>query len=294
MTPPECSPETAFVAAPPADAEPAGATVVIRPQRGWRGVDFAELWQYRELLYFFVWRDVKVRYKQTVIGAAWALIQPVCTMVIFAVIFGRFAGIPSEGVPYPVFCYAGLLPWLLFANGVSQASLSLVNQAHLLTKVYFPRLFIPAASIGVSVVDFALGFTVYVGMMAWFGYWPGMAVVLLPALVVLTAAAAYGVGVLLAGVTVAYRDFRLVVPFMVQIWLYLSPVVYPVTMIPPAYRWLLLLNPITGIINAFRSVLLDRPLDWVGLAIATGETLLILTVGVANFRRTERRFADVA
>jgi lipopolysaccharide transport system permease protein len=270
------------------------SVTVIRPQRGWRAIDARELWRYRELLYFLVWRDIKVRYKQTVIGAAWAVIQPVCTMVIFSVIFGRFAKIPSEGVPYPVFVYAGLLPWLFFANAVSQSSLSLVNQSHLLTKVYFPRLFIPASSIGVGLVDFGLSFGVYVGIMLWYARMPGISVILLPALLLLTALTALGVGVLLASVTVVYRDFRMVVPFMVQVWLYLSPVVYPVTIVPEAYRWTMALNPMTGIIGGFRSVLLNRPLDWAALGTSTIVTLILLAAGVCNFRRTERRFADIA
>jgi len=277
------------------EAQAGSASVtVIRPQRGWRGIDTRELWRYRELLYFLVWRDIRVRYKQTVIGAAWAVIQPVCTMVIFSVIFGKFAKIPSDGVPYPVFVYAGLLPWLFFANAVSQSSLSLVNQSHLLTKVYFPRLFIPASSIGVGLVDFALSFGVYVGIMVWYGHLPGVSVVLLPVLLLLTALTALGVGVLLASVTVVYRDFRMVVAFLVQIWLYLSPVVYPVTIVPEPYRWAMALNPMTGIIGGFRSVLLNRPLDWAALGVSAIVTSILLAVGVCNFRRTERRFADIA
>jgi lipopolysaccharide transport system permease protein len=278
------------------DALRAGAALVtlIRPQRGWRGIDARELWRCRELLYFLVWRDIKVRYKQTVIGAAWAIIQPVCTMIIFSIIFGKFAKIPSEGLPYPVFVYAGLLPWLFFANAVSQSSLSLVNQSHLLTKVYFPRLFIPAASIGVGMVDWALSFCVYVGIMLWYAHLPGLSVILLPGLLLLTAVTALGVGIFLASVTVVYRDFRMVVPFMVQVWLYLSPVVYPVTIVPEACRWTMALNPMTGIIGGFRSVLLNRPLDWGTLGVSAIIALILLVIGVYNFRRAERRFADIA
>lgn len=277
-----------------ARTDPAAAVTVIRPQRGWRAVDLRELWRHRELLCFLVWRDIKVRYKQTVIGAAWAIIQPVCTMLIFSIIFGRFAGIPSDGAPYPVFVYAGLLPWLFFANAVTQSAQSLVNQARLLTKVYFPRLFIPSTSIGVGLVDFALSFAVYVCLMLWYGHLPGATVVLLPVLLLLTIVTALGVGLLLSSLTVAYRDFRLVVPFMVQIWLYLSPVVYPVTIIPEQYRWLILLNPMTGIIGGFRSVLLNQPLDLHALGVAAAVSFTVLFVGICNFRRTERRFADIA
>lgn len=266
---------------------------LIRPRPGWRWPDVAELWRYRELLGFLVWRDVKARYKQTVMGAAWAVIQPVGTMVVFSVVFGKFAGIPSDGVPYPVFVYAGLLPWLLLANSVSQAGLSLVTHANLVSKVYFPRLFIPAASIGVGLVDFALSFVVYMGILIWYAHWPGPGVLLLPVLLLLTVVTALGVGLLLAGLTVIYRDFRHAIPFLVQVWLYLSPVVYPVALVPPAYRWIMWLNPMTGIIGGFRSALLDQPLEAGGLAAAAGMAVLLLIAGVASFGRCERRFADV-
>jgi lipopolysaccharide transport system permease protein len=268
--------------------------LVIEPQHGWRSIDFGELWRYRELLYFLIWRDIKVRYKQTVIGAAWAILQPLCQMVIFSVIFGAFARIPSEGFPYPIFVYAGLLPWTFFANAVAQSSVSLVNQSQLLTKVYFPRLFIPSSSIGVGLVDFGLSFCVYVCLMLWYGHMPSISVALLPLLLLLTMMTALGVGVFLASVTVAYRDFRLVVPFMVQIWMYLSPVVYAVTLVPERYRWIMAFNPMTGIIGGFRSALLDQPVDWNALGISAVVASLVLLIGVSNFRRTERRFADIA
>lgn len=273
---------------------PAVSTVtVIQPQRGWRAVDARELWLYHELLFFLIWRDIKVRYKQTVIGAAWAILQPVCTMVIFSVIFGSFAKIPSDGVPYPVFVYAGLLPWLFFANAVSQSSQSLVAQSQLLTKVYFPRLFIPASSIGVGLVDFSLSFCVYLGLMVWFAHLPGLSVLLLPGLLFLTVLTALGVGIFLASITVTYRDFRIVVPFMVQVWMYLSPVVYAVTLVPEQYRWIMALNPMTGIIGGFRSALLNQPVDWNALGVSTIISSILLIIGIANFRRTERRFADI-
>jgi lipopolysaccharide transport system permease protein len=287
----------AFVAdrdADPRYASTAADVLVIEPQRGWRSIDLGELWRYRELLYFLIWRDIKVRYKQTVIGAAWAILQPVCQMVIFSVIFGAFAKIPSDGLPYPIFVYAGLLPWTFFANAVSQSSVSLVNQSQLLTKVYFPRLFIPSSSIGVGLVDFSLSFCVYICLMLWYGHAPGVSVVLLPLLLLLTMMTALGVGVFLASVTVAYRDFRLVVPFMVQIWMYLSPVVYAVTLVPEKYRWIMVLNPMTGIIGGFRSALLNQPVNWNALGISAVISSLVLFVGVSNFRRTERRFADIA
>jgi lipopolysaccharide transport system permease protein len=282
-----------------ADAAPRAAphdvaVTVIEPRTGWRSVDWAELWHSRELLYFFIWRDIKVRYKQTVIGAAWAVLQPVCTMAIFAVIFGGFAKLPSDGVPYPLFVYAGLLPWTFFSNAVSQSSLSLINQARLLTKIYFPRLHIPAASVGVGLADFALSFGVYVVLMLWYSHAPGPGILLLPLFLLLTVIAALGVGVLLASVTVAYRDFRIVVPYIVQIGMFLSPVVYPATLVPERYRWVLALNPMTGIIGGFRGALLNHPFDWPAIATAAVVSVALLVIGVLNFRRTERRFADIA
>ncbi|MBU0638092.1 MAG: ABC transporter permease [Planctomycetes bacterium] len=242
---------------------------------------------------FLVWRDVKVRYKQTVIGAAWAILQPLTSMIIFSLIFGRVAGIPSDGVPYPLFVFAGILPWTFFSTAVSQAGVSLVNQAQLVTKVYFPRLLVPASSIGVGLVDFGLGLVVYVGIMCWYAHLPALTVLLLPLLLLLMVVAGLGVGYLLASVTVIYRDFRLAIPFMIQAWMFLSPVVYPVSFLPESYRWALALNPMTGIIEAFRSVLLNRPLDLGLLGVAALVSLTVFVVGVYRFRLAERRFADI-
>ncbi len=264
---------------------------MIEPRHGWYGVDLAELWRYRELLYFLVWRDVKVRYKQTVLGAGWAIIQPVCTMVIFSVIFGSFAKIPSDGVPYPIFVFAAILPWAFFSEAVSQASLGLVAQANLLKKVYFPRLLLPTASAGLGLVDFVVRFGVYAGIMLWSAHLPGPSVLLLPVLILLTTLLALGVGMFLSGLTVVYRDFRTVVPFLLQAWMHISPVVFPLSLVPEKYRWIMLLNPMTGIIGGFRSVLLNQPLDWTALAASTVLTIAILLFGVSNFHRLERRFA---
>ncbi len=267
---------------------------LIEPRHGWRAVNLRELWHGRELLYFLVWRDIKVRYKQTVIGAAWAVIQPLLTMVIFSIIFGTFAKLPSDGVPYPVFVYAGLLPWIFFSNAVTNASNSLVGQAHLLTKTYFPRLLLPLSSLGVATLDFTLSLVVYFGLMAWYGFMPTPAALLIPALLLLTAAVALGVGTFFAALMVVYRDFRVVVPFALQIWMYASPVVYPTGLAPERYRWLLALNPLTGVISAFRSALLARPADWPAIVTSMVLAALALVAGVALFRRTERRFADIA
>lgn len=271
-----------------------GDVTVIRPRPGWQAVDLRELWQYRELLFFLIWRDIKVRYKQTVLGAAWAILQPVTSMVIFSIIFGRFAKIPSDGVAYPIFVYAGLLPWIFFEKAVSQSAVSLVTQSNLLTKIYFPRLFVPAASVGAMLVDFALSFVVYVFIMLWYMHLPGLLILLFPGLLLLTVVTAVGAGCLLASLTVSYRDFRLVVPFMLQIWLYCSPVVYPVSLFPERYQWILALNPLTGIIGGFRSALLNQPMDWLLLGVSSVVALGLFFFGLLNFRRTERRFADVA
>jgi lipopolysaccharide transport system permease protein len=210
------------------------------------------------------------------------------------VIFGRLAGIPSDGFPYPVFVYAGLLPWTFFSNSVTQGGLSLVNQQQLLTKVYLPRLFVPAASVGGGLVDLAISFGIYAVIMLVYGVRPGLGVVLLPVLVLLTILAALGLSFLLAALTVSYRDFRYVVPFMMQVIMYLSPVVYPVGMIPPRYRWLLACNPMAGIIDGYRSAILGRSLDLVTFGVSTLSTLLLLAAGLYYFRRVERRFADIA
>lgn len=267
---------------------------VIEPRRGWISIDWKELWEYRELLYFLTWRDVKVRYKQTVLGVAWAVLQPVFSMVIFTVIFGTFAKIPSDGLPYAVFCYAGLLPWMFFANSVTQGGQSLVNQRHLLTKIYLPRLFVPTASIGAGLVDFAISFGVYAVILLIYGIVPSWQIIFLPLLVLLTVLAAMGFAYTLAALTVAYRDFRYVVPFMIQAMMYLSPVVYPVSIVPQQYHWLLALNPMAGIIDGYRSAILGRPWNFTTLGISVLVTLLLLMFGLFYFRKTERRFADIA
>ena len=267
---------------------------VIRPRAGWIAIDWRELWEARELLFFLVLRDVTVRYKQTVLGVAWAILQPVFSMVIFTVIFGRLAKLPSDGQPYAIFVYAGLLPWMFFSNAVTGACQSLVNQQSLLTKIYLPRLFVPAASIGSGLVDLAVSFVVFGCLLVFYGVAPGWGVLAVPLLILLTIIAALGVGLSLAAVTVTYRDFRYVIPFMIQAWMYLSPVIYPVSMVPPQWQWLLAVNPMVGIIDAFRSALLDRPWNFQTLGVSTLSACLLLTYGLFYFRKTERRFADVA
>ncbi len=267
---------------------------VIKAKKGWQAIDLKELVRYRELLYFLIWRDVKVRYKQTVLGAAWAMLQPALSMAIFSVIFGRLAKIPSNGHPYPIFVYAGLLPWIFFSNSVAQSGVSLVNNANMLSKIYFPRFFLPTASIGACLVDFALSFVIYIGVMLWYMYLPGRSIILMPLLILLTIMTSLGVGYILASLTVTYRDFRFVIPFMLQVWMYASPVVYSITLLPERYRWLMALNPMSGIIGAFRSTLLNEEINWSSLTVSGLVALVIFVFGLFNFRRTERRFADIA
>ena len=267
---------------------------IIRPRPGWIAVDWRELWDSRELLVFLVWRDITVRYKQTVLGVAWAVLQPVFSMVVFTIIFGNLAKLPSDGVAYPVFVYAGLLPWMFFSNAVTGASQSLIRQQALLTKIYLPRLFVPAAAVGGGLVDMAVSFAVFAVLMMVYGVTPGLGLLTLPLLVALTAVAALGIGLTLAAVTVTYRDFRYVVPFLIQAGLYLSPVIYPVGLVPERWRWVLALNPMTGIIQGFRSSLLGKPWQFDTLAISVLVSTLLLVYGLFYFRKMERRFADVA
>lgn len=275
--------------------QPAGPLTVIRPSRGWAGPSLAELWSYRELLLFLVWRDIKVRYKQTLLGAGWAILKPIFSMVIFAVIFGRLAGIPTDGLPAPVFYFAGLLPWLLFQDGVSKASASLVAGRSLVTKVYFPRVAIPLAGVLAGLVDFALAGVVLVGMMIYFGVPVGPAIWALPGFVVLVLLTAIGVGLWLSALNVTYRDVGYVTPFVIQAWLYASPVAYSATLIPQGLGRLAYgLNPMAGVIQGFRWALMgagqpDLKMLWVSL----GAVLVLLVSGMLFFKRVERNFADV-
>ena len=267
---------------------------VIEPRSGWIAIDWRELWDQRELLLFLTMRDIKVRYKQTVLGVAWAVIQPVFSMLIFSVIFGRIAKIPSDDVAYPIFVYAGLLPWTFFSTAATQASTSLLNQEALLTKVYLPRMFVPAAPVGGALVDLSISFGVFAVLMVVYDQAPGWGLLMLPFLVLLTIATALGVGLALSALTVSYRDFRYVIPFAMQAWIYLTPVIYPMSSVPEKYRVWIALNPMAGIINAFRSALLGRPFEWTTLGISAAVTAGLLVLGLYYFRKTERRFADIA
>jgi lipopolysaccharide transport system permease protein len=268
--------------------------LVIRPRSGWIAINWRELVRSRELLYFLIWRDVKIRYKQTALGVAWAVLQPLLTMLIFTAIFGQFAKIPSDGVPYPIFVFAGLVPWTFFANGVAQGGQSLVSQQQLLTKIYLPRLFIPTAAVGAFLVDMAISLGIYAVLLAFYRVVPSPGVVFLPILVVLTVVATLGLGYLLAALTVTYRDFRYVVPFMIQVLMYVSPVIYPVSMVPARFRALLALNPMAGLIEAYRSAILGTPWNPLTLGISSVSAVLLFVLGLFYFRKTERRFADIA
>jgi len=266
---------------------------VIEPSQGWRALNFKELWAYRELFWVLTLRDIKVRYKQTVLGVLWAVLQPVLTMLIFTVVFGGLAKIPSDGYPYAVFVFAALLPWTFFANAVTASSSSLINASNMVSKVYFPRLIIPLSSIGAGLVDLAISTGVLFALMAWFGVGWSLNLLFIPVLLLAVIFTALGVGTLLSALTVAYRDFRFVVPFLVQIWMYVTPVVYSVSLVPEKWQWLLFLNPMTGVVEAFRSAFLDRPFDLPSIAISLVVSVLIFIVGVAYFERVERRFADI-
>lgn len=267
--------------------------VTIQPSKKWVAINLRDLWAYRDLLYFLTWRDVKVRYKQTALGALWAIIQPLFTMLIFWLFFGRLAGMPSDGIAYPLFALAGLIPWTFFANAITNSGNSLVGSANLITKVYFPRMIIPCASVGAGLIDLAIAFCLMAVMMVWFGVHLTINLLLLPALVLLTMMLAIGVGMFMSALNVKYRDIRYALPFCIQIWMFASPIIYPVTLVPEKWRWLLQLNPMVGIIDGFRSAIFGRPFDWKGLAISTVITLSVLVYSAYHFRRMEKSFADV-
>ncbi len=267
--------------------------MVIRPVKGWIGVDWREIMRFRELLYFLVWRDLKVRYKQTVLGVAWAVLQPLFNMLLFTML-QRFANIPTDGYQRELYVYAGLLPWTFFSTGVNLGGLSLINQSHLLTKVYFPRLFVPTACVGAGLVDMAFSFGMLAILLLWFAFVPSWQIVYVPGLIVLAMLATMGLSYLLAALTVSYRDFRYLIPFFLQALLLLSPVMYPLTIVKTEYRWIMALNPMVGIIDGFRSSMLGKPWDFQVLGISTATTLALFAVGLFYFRKTERRFADIA
>jgi lipopolysaccharide transport system permease protein len=269
--------------------------IVIRPRPGWIGIDWKELIAYRELLFFLVWRDIAVRYKQTVLGPAWAVLQPLTLMLLFTLVFGRFAKIDTSPIPYPVFVFAGLIPWTLFSQGMAASALSLINQQHLLTKVYFPRLFVPIAAALVFVVDLVISLGIYAVLLLYYQIVPSWTVVFLPLLIALTLIATLSVGVTISALTVFYRDFRHIVPFLVQIFMFITPVIYPVRYVGLGYQMLLAtVNPMFGIVNAYRSAILGVDWNLPVLAISTVSALGSSVFAILYFRKTERRFADFA
>lgn len=266
---------------------------VIKPTKRWIPVDLKEILRYRELLYFLAWRDIKARYAQSILGVGWAIIQPLMSMIVFSIFFGRFAKIPSDGNPYPIFVYAGLLPWTFFATSVSSSGLSFVNNMNLLTKVYFPRIFVPISSLAVALVDFCIAFVIYLGLMALYAVVPGWSFCLVPLLMAATMVAALGAGLALAVLTVRFRDTRSIIPFLMQLWMYATPVVYPTSIVPERFQWLLALNPMAGVINGFRGALLNQPIAWDQLGISVGISVILLCASLIYYGRMEREFADV-
>lgn len=274
-------------------ALPSEPLVVIQAQRSFSLLKLRDIWAYRELLYFLTWRDVKVRYKQTALGAAWAILQPLFMMVIFTIFFGRLAGVDSSGIPYPLYAFAGLVPWTFFSNALTAASNSLVGSANLITKVYFPRLIVPAAALLAGLVDFMLAFVLLVIMMIYYRVTPTIHLLFLPVLVVLTTLFTLGVGTWMSALNVKYRDVRFALPFLIQLWLFVSSVILPSSSIPPKWRWILLFNPMSAIIEAYRSSLFGLPFDWTAIGIASLLTLVVLVYATYAFGRVERSFADI-
>jgi lipopolysaccharide transport system permease protein len=266
---------------------------VIEAPRGWHMLDWRELWAYRELLWVLVSRDVRVRYKQSVLGGGWAILRPLLAMGIFSVIFGMLAKMPSDGVAYPLFVYAGLLPWNYFAASVGSSANSLVGSSHLVSKVYFPRLIIPLSSIGAPLVDMLVSMSVLVALMVWYGVGASAQLFAVPLLLVGITLAAVGVGTLLSALTVTYRDFTHITPFLIQVWMYVTPVIFPASLVPEHWRWLLYLNPMSGFVEAFRDCFLGRPLNAGAIAGSLLASLVAFAIGIAYFEKAERRFADV-
>ncbi|HUF03562.1 MAG TPA: ABC transporter permease [Aridibacter sp.] len=266
---------------------------VIKPSKGWVPVDLRDLWSYRDLFYILALRDIKVRYKQTLLGVAWAVIQPLATMIIFTVLFGRIANMPSDGIPYPIFAYAGLLPWTFFANAVTNSGNSLVGNTALITKVYFPRLLIPMATVAAGLVDFMIAFGILLILMLLYGVPFTLNLAILPFLLVLTSLTAVGVGLWMSALNVKYRDVRHALPFLVQIGMFVTPIIYPPSAIPEQWRWIITLNPLAGQIEAYRAAIVGRPFDWLPLGVSVAVTAAILVYSAFMFKRMERRFADI-
>ncbi|MBI3649880.1 MAG: ABC transporter permease [Acidobacteria bacterium] len=267
--------------------------VVIESSKAWVPVNLANLWSYRELLYFLVWRDIKVRYKQTMLGALWAILQPLVTMMIFTYFFGKLARIPTEGVPYPIFFYTGLLLWTYFSGAVVMGANSLLGNTNLITKVYFPRLIIPGAAVGAGLIDFAIASVLLIGLLLYYRFPVTWGYLMLLPLIVLTTLLALALAIWLAALNVRFRDVRYALPFLIQAWMFLSPIIYPSTLMPAQWRWVMILNPLTGIIEGFRAALLGKEFHWLALGYSTFVTALLLVYASYSFRRMEKHFAEI-
>jgi lipopolysaccharide transport system permease protein len=269
--------------------------IVIRPSRGWVALGMPELWSYRELLYFLTWRDIKVRYKQTGLGAAWAILQPVLTMLVFSVFFGRLAKVPSDGVPYPLFTLTGLLPWQLFSYALTQSSNSVIANKNLIAKVYFPRLIVPIAAVLSGLVDFVIAFAILLVMMFYYGVSPGVAILIIPLAVLFTVVSALAVGLWLSALNVKYRDVQYAIPFLTQFWMFLTPIAYSSSLVPAKWRLLYGLNPMAGVVDCFRWALLGHAPSSAAVVGVSGAVVVVAFVaGLAYFRRVEKTFADLA
>lgn len=270
------------------------STIVIKPSKGWVSLSLKDLWEYRELLYFLTWRDIKVRYKQTALGALWAIIQPFFTMVVFSLFFGRLAKIPSDGIPYPLFTFAALVPWMFFANGLSLSSNSLVGSANLITKVYFPRLIIPVSSILSGLVDFVIAFIVFMGMVLYYGICPTISVIWLPFFLLLGLTTALGVGLWLSALNVKFRDVRYVIPFLTQFWLFATPIAYPSSLLSEPWKTVYGINPMVGVVEGFRWALLGtETAPGAMIFVSALVSLCLLISGIFYFKRMEKTFADI-
>jgi len=267
--------------------------VTIQPRTSWAALDVRELWNYRELLYFLAWRDVKVRYKQTALGVGWVVIQPLLTTLVFTIFLGRVVRVPSDDIPYPLFVYAGLLPWTFFNSAITSSSSSLVSNAHLITKIYFPRSLIPISAVAARLLDFAISFAVLIGLMVYYRVGVTWGVLMLPVLVALISLFALDIGMTASALNVKYRDVGVMMPLLLQLWMFASPVVYPVSALPANWQRLYSLNPMVGIIEGFRAALLGRGFDWTALAVSAAFTLALLVYAAFLFRRMETHFADI-
>jgi homopolymeric O-antigen transport system permease protein len=271
----------------------ADSFILIESEGNGSALNLREIWAYRELLFFLTWRDIKIRYKQTLLGAAWAIIQPLFAMLLFTLLFGKLGKIPSDNIPYPLFAYAGLLPWTFFANAVTNSGNSLVGSTSLITKVYFPRMIIPAAAVAAGLVDFLIAFLLLIPLLIYYRISLTLNLLMLPLCLILTTLLALGVGMWLSALNVRFRDVRYALPFMIQLWLFASPVIYPSSMVPEKWQWVLTLNPMTGIIEGFRASLFGKDFEWQAIIVSAVLTMFLLVVAAHVFRRVEDTFADI-